>query len=41
MILSGVIISKGHELEGHTLALGTSGLVVAGTLPRAIKTQKL
>lgn len=41
MVLSGVIIQKGHDFEGHALAAGTSGLVVAGMLPRAIKTQKL
>lgn len=41
MLLSGIIIQKGEDLQGHTLALITSGLVVAGTLPRAIKTQKV
>lgn len=41
MILSGVIISKGEDFKGHALALATSSLVVGGTLPRAIKTQKV
>lgn len=41
MLVSGYIIQKGNDLEGHTLALVTSGLVVAGTLPRAVKTQKV
>lgn len=41
MLLSGVIIQQGKDFEGHALALGTSVLVVGGTLPRAIKTQKV
>lgn len=41
MLLSGYIIQKGDDFKGHALALVTSGLVVGGTLPRAIKTQKL
>ena len=41
MILSGVVIQKGEDFKGHALALATSGLIIAGTLPRAIKTQKV
>ncbi len=41
MLVSGYIIKEGSDLKGHTLALITSGLVVAGTLPRAVKTQKI
>jgi len=41
MLVSGYIIQDGNDLRGHTFALITSGLVVAGTLPRAVKTQKI
>ena len=41
MIVSGLVIQKGEDFKGHALALATSILVVGGTLPRAIKTQKV
>lgn len=41
MIISGLIIQKGDDYQGHMLALVTSGLCVGGTLPRAVKTQKV
>ena len=36
-----MIIQQGEDFKGHALALAASGLVVGGTLPRAIKTQKV
>lgn len=41
MVVSGMVIQSGDDFRGHTLALIASGLVVGGTLPRAIKTQKV
>jgi len=40
-LISGLIISKGKDLEGHGLALAASLLTIGGTAPRAIKTQKV
>lgn len=41
MVVSGIVIGKGRDFEGHSLALATSILATGGMGSRAVRTGKL